>query len=430
MNCSACTTSNPPWATECCECGAELAKGDWRPPSWLAMKSGEEPVIFALRRRRRRRQWYSLIVVLLVVGGIAYGRMVREWLRQGPTTQHTVLVPPVPSEDLTGGTTESFPSAAPTESGSESAALGLESGLPTEAVESGEAGAKPDGWIGRGEERIASALGRAGVRIPLGGGRVGGHRVGGHRASGGAGRHFQELVWPKDGATMVRVAGGSFPMGSSAGDDAEKPVHTVALRPFYIDRTEVTNAQYKKFVDATGHAVPCASEPWASPYNWDRGSRAYPAGKGDWPVVLVSWSDALAYARWAGKRLPTEAEWEYAARGAAGSIYPWGSGWASGRCSAGGAGLAPAGRFASGVSWCGALDMAGNAWEWCADWFDPTYYAKSPSANPAGPSVGRYRVLRGGCFASTPELCRSTTRLFRPPQARSEGAGFRCVADG
>jgi formylglycine-generating enzyme required for sulfatase activity len=241
-------------------------------------------------------------------------------------------------------------------------------------------------------------------------------------------------VWEKDGAEMVRVAGGSLEMGASSGEAAEKPVHAVSIPTFWIDRTEVTNEQYKRFIDATGRPVPYVAEPWAAPYNWDRAARTYPDGQGDMPVVLVSWDDAAAYARWAGKRLPTEAEWEYAARGAQGKKFPWGDSWNAALCNSLGsdpfdATPAPVGSFPKGASWCGAMDMAGNVWEWVADWYSPEYYSASPSKDPAGPATGRYRAIRGGSWGSPSDLCRSYARGFRPPYARSDAAGFRCAAD-
>lgn len=428
MNCSACMTSNPPWAAECAECGAELARGDWRPPTWLSSQSGDEPVIFALRRRRRRRQWYALGLLVLLIGGAVYARVVRSWLAEpadggihGPPPTRVAYTP---ESELNGGLTDGVESVV--ESTAVESAFGVESVVPAEAYGSGE---------GAGDGTATAPKGsKTGTRLASGGKTTGarGHGAGGGSHRGGGGSSGSGGATP-DRGDMVRVAAGSFLMGSASGDDAEKPAHEVKLGAFLIDRCEVTNEQYKRFVDATGHAVPYASEPWASEFSWDRAKRTYPAGKGNWPVVLVSWSDAVAYARWAGKRLPTEAEWEYAARGPQGATWPWGSAWDGARANADGAdgftGLAPVGSLAQGASWCGAVDLAGNVWEWCSDWFAPDFYAKSPASDPTGPPSGRYRVLRGGSFASGSELCRATARLFRVPNARSEAAGFRCVAD-
>jgi formylglycine-generating enzyme required for sulfatase activity len=259
---------------------------------------------------------------------------------------------------------------------------------------------------------------------------------GGAAGPSGAGPNLppgNRTVWTQDGAVMVRVAGGSFAMGSAGGDDAEHPVHTVRVGTFWIDETEVTNERYKLYLDATGRDAPYVAESWASDYNWDPKARTYPKGNGHLPVVLVSWEDAAGYARWAGKRLPTEAEWEYAARGPDGGAYPWGSSWRSTACNSADddhlTRLGSVGAFAEGASWCGAKDMAGNVWEWVADWFSPDYYAGSPSADPEGPGAGRYKVIRGGSWGSGSFLCRSTARAFRSATARSDACGFRCVAD-
>jgi sulfatase modifying factor 1 len=221
---------------------------------------------------------------------------------------------------------------------------------------------------------------------------------------------------------MVLIPAGEFLMGSNDGEDSEKPVHTVYLNDFYMDIYEVTNAQYRRFVQATGHREPegyghvngkwqsVGFKPWSdSNFSGD-----------NQPVVCVSWEDAKAYCDWAGKRLPTEAEWEKAARGGlTGKKYIWGDAWPPPR----GAGNfadktaktvfsdwsiiegyddgyvypAPVGSF--DPNGYGLYDMAGNVWEWCADWYDLGYYAKSPKENPTGPSYGKYRVLRGGSWS-------------------------------
>jgi len=286
---------------------------------------------------------------------------------------------------------------------------------------------------GVGEEGAAGAAAEGGRPSVRGGGRGVAPGRAGQGPEPAVVVHVTEMTWDKDGAAMVKVAGGTFTMGSAGGDESERPAHRVTIGGCWIDKTEVTNEQYARFVEATGRAVPYVAEAWASAQNWDRKAHTYPDGRGTDPVTLVSWEDAVAYAKWAGKRLPTEAEWEFAARGGSGSVYPWGNAWNASLCNSAEADpfalIAPVGSFVRGASWCGALDLAGNVWEWCADWFSPTYYAESPSADPTGPSAGRYRVVRGGSWGSGPEPCRATFRGFRPPEAKSDGAGFRCVAD-
>jgi len=191
---------------------------------------------------------------------------------------------------------------------------------------------------------------------------------------------------------MVLIPAGEFQMGSNESDD-EKPIHTVYLDAFYIDKYEVTNAQYKKFMDAKGYKAPGY---WNDPkYNAP-----------NHPVVGVTWNDAKAYADWAGKRLPTEAEWEKAARGGVtGKKYVWGDEWPPPNKAGnfdnsitkdGYTYTAPVGSFKP--NGYGLYDMAGNVWEWCADWYDNNYYFTSTKSNPAGPSSGTYHVCRGGSW--------------------------------
>lgn len=437
-----CLRSNPPWAEQCSACGAHLAGGDYHPPEWLLTPRGSEPPIFAMRRRRRRRQWWGLGLLLLICCGVAYGWYARTILARpalSPYSGEAGLASEWRPE-------EPIPSAAPDDEGSESAvtASGSESAggeseplgpvPPLTASAASPAGAKQGGGKPTSPgRRTVSATGRVPERTGTSPPRQG----------SGAPSHpdiqipdagTETKTWEKDGSVMVRVPGGTFKMGAASGEAAEGPVHTVSLPAFWIDRTEVTNNQYKRFIDATGRPVPYVNEPWAAQLNWDRAGRTYPRGHEDMPVVLVSWDDAAAYARWAGKRLPTEAEWEYAARGPNGTVYPWGNDWDPARCNSLGSDPfdetpAPVGSFPHGASWCGALDMAGNVWEWVADWFAPDYYAASPASSPAGPSTGRYRSMRGGSWGSPSELCRSFARGFRPPYARSDAAGFRCAAD-
>ena len=229
----------------------------------------------------------------------------------------------------------------------------------------------------------------------------------------------------KASTKMILIPAGEFIMGSpeGEGDDDERSQHTVFLDAFYIDKYEVTNAQYKQFINATGHEAP---DYW----NDERFNQP------NQPVVDVSWHDAVAYAKWAGKRLPTEAEWEKSARGTDGRKYPWGNKLGILTCNSdididGYQYTAPVGSFPDGASPYGVMDMAGNVWEWCADWYDSAYYSRSPQQNPKGPDSGSTRVLRGGSWNIYPYLtflC-CATRLKESPDIRSNRIGFRCVRD-
>jgi formylglycine-generating enzyme required for sulfatase activity len=223
----------------------------------------------------------------------------------------------------------------------------------------------------------------------------------------------------EDGAEMVLVPAGEFLMGSDDGAD-EKPPHRVYLDAFSIDKYETTNALYRRFMDATNRAAP---------WYWSdaKGNGATQ------PVVGVSWGDADAYCRWAGKRLPTEAEWEKAARGTDGRKYPWGEQWDASRANWGESKLgktAPVGSYPGGVSPYGAHDMAGNAWEWVADWYDKDYYQRSPERNPKGPDSGSARVLRGGSWFYDAFYLRTANRDGYTPVSRSYVIGFRCARGG
>jgi formylglycine-generating enzyme required for sulfatase activity/tRNA A-37 threonylcarbamoyl transferase component Bud32 len=229
-------------------------------------------------------------------------------------------------------------------------------------------------------------------------------------------------------AEMVSVLAGEFKMGSSDADryasDDEKPQHTVYLDAFWIDKYEVTNALYKKCVDAGKCQSPNPTESYSR--RWYYGISKFD----NYPVIYVSWNDAKAYCEWAGKRLPTEAEWEKAARGTDGRIYPWGNAFDKNRLnsSEGGRGdTTPVDSFPSGASPYGALDMAGNVWEWVADWHDSAYYTNSPRNNPKGPSSGQYRVLRGGAWNYNQYYVRAAYRIYNIPDLRNNYVGFRCA---
>ncbi len=230
-----------------------------------------------------------------------------------------------------------------------------------------------------------------------------------------------------DEESMVLIPAGEFQMGSSGGMKEERPVHTVYLDAFYIDKYEVTNAQYRKFMHATGHKAPLGM-------SWNNPKLNAP----DHPVVGVSWHDAVAYAKWAGKRLPTEAEWEKAARGGlVGKKYSWGDDDPDEtRCNYGTfAGMeipwnadtytAPVGSYPPNKY--GLYDMAGNVWEWCTDWYDPDYYRSSPGRNPTGPESGDVRVARGGSWDHPSDFLRAAYRNWAGPTVTLCLFGFRCA---
>jgi formylglycine-generating enzyme required for sulfatase activity len=215
---------------------------------------------------------------------------------------------------------------------------------------------------------------------------------------------------------MAYVAGGTYTIGRDDGDAIASPAHTVTVSPFFVDRTEVTNAEYKKFIDATGHKAPS---------DWKDGS--FPENRDNWPVVNVSWQDANDYADWIGKRLPTEAEWEAAARGTDKRVYPWGNGWQSSYANVGTKGITEVGQFRDGASPAGALDMIGNVWEWTADVFD--LYPGSAAAVPPTKEPGiTYYVIRGGAFDGD-KGNDATRRGFLEPNKGYPKTGFRLVKD-
>jgi formylglycine-generating enzyme required for sulfatase activity len=251
------------------------------------------------------------------------------------------------------------------------------------------------------------------------------------------GQGFEEYISPVDGAEMVKIPAGEFKMGSTVSDD-EKPVHEVNLHDFCVDKYPVTNGQYRKFCDATGRDYP--PDPGFSDMP------DYFTKNPDYPVVNVSWEDARVYCEWAGRRLPSEAEWEKAARGVDGLKYPWGSAepdgtqcnfadkrsglsWADKKVDDGFARTSPVKQYPAGASPYGVMDMAGNVWEWCNDSYAPDYYRKSPAENPKGPDSGSYRVLRGGSWFNLPVRLRCACRLGLVPSSRNVYVGFRCAVD-
>ena len=251
--------------------------------------------------------------------------------------------------------------------------------------------------------------------------------------------NLQNPLTPPDG--MVFVPAGEFTMGDDSGGIGAKPAHHVSLDAYYIDKYEVTNAEYFSFWMTVG-----AENSAFTPVSYGEH-----VGIGDWPeiaqekpnypVVGISWDAADAYAKWANKRLPTEAEWEKAARGTDERIWPWGNAFF---VSIRGANvhanvwngkdgydnvLAPVGNYPTGASPYGVFDMGGNVWEWVADWFSESYYHRSPSRNPTGPEVGSRRVVRGGSWANGPQLARCMTRMGHHPAIGTSFIGFRLAKD-
>ena len=284
------------------------------------------------------------------------------------------------------------------------------------------------------------------------------------------------LTRDTDGMVMVYVPAGEFEMGNnniqwiwdgrlSSGYINlqvfidESPQHTVYLDAFWFDQTEVTVEMFRSFVEATGYETTAEEVGWGSPWtdgpmeeewphvpgtDWQHPHGPESFAQGNHPVVQVTWLDAAAYCEWAGGSLPTEAQWERAARGDEGWIWPWGNnynGFVGNFCDAqcpvdrwndasyedGYALTAPVGSFPGGASPYGALDMAGNVWEWVADWYDEDYYENSPTENPLGPSFGVARTQRGGAWIDNESWVRTTVRHATPPRNLADDLGFRCA---
>jgi formylglycine-generating enzyme required for sulfatase activity len=218
---------------------------------------------------------------------------------------------------------------------------------------------------------------------------------------------------------MVLVPGGEFTAGS--GSIARR----VSVEAFFMDKYEVTAALYKKFLQAVSRKEP---ESWAS--------ASFPRDANR-PVIGVDWQDADAYCRWAGKRLPTEMEWEKAARGTDGRLYPWGNdppdpkraNYQKRAYNAYAEGLASVGSYEAGKSPYGLYDMAGNVWEWVADWYDDEYYRNGPARNPPGPPSGEEKVIRGGSWDFQAQAMLAASRLWFAPTMRAPFIGFRCAQD-
>jgi formylglycine-generating enzyme required for sulfatase activity len=242
---------------------------------------------------------------------------------------------------------------------------------------------------------------------------------------------------------MVQIPAGEFIMGGVDGEaeDDEIPQHVVYLDSFWIDRTEVTVAKYNQCVEAgycylnNYQSTEISTDYYTNPFY------------SNYPILDVSWKNASDYCSWVGKRLPTEAEWEKAARGMNVQIFPWGDQspqsnhanmcdanclleFANTGINDGYTSLAPVGSYPNGASPYGLMDMAGNVWEWTADWYDVNYYPSSPSNNPTGPSSGSERVVRGGGWDSRTRSLRASNRLSHHPLDFYSGSlGFRCVSN-
>jgi len=274
---------------------------------------------------------------------------------------------------------------------------------------------------------------------------------------------------PEPPEGMAYIPGGTFEMGSEDGLPDERPVHEVTVDPFFMDKHEVTNAEFAAFVEETGYETDAEKWGWSIaflPYEqpdqrvvgaewWAKAEGAdwrHPTGpdssiegKEHYPVVQVSWNDAKAYCEWAGKRLPTEAEWEFAARGGRErEPFPWGEQFRPDDQSMantwngvfpkndkgldGFKGLAPVGQYTP--NGYGLYDMSGNVWEWCADWYDPRYYLESERKNPTGPESGKMRVMRGGSYLCADNYCRGYRVAHRNKATADSGlnhTGFRCA---
>ena len=257
-----------------------------------------------------------------------------------------------------------------------------------------------------------------------------------------------------DNSMMIRVPVGTFKMGSSFVENKmhlkkcrkydkscelwwfndEYPDKLIFLDSYWIDIHEVTNEKYLDFVLATGHRFAldetCETDKCRKGNLWEGAS--FPSRIKRQPVTQVSWFDADAYCRWRGKRLPSEAEWEKAARGPSGNLYPWGAASPKNRATYGRKWrgvftMTDAGTYSQGSSLYGVYDMAGNVWEWVDDWYDLKYYNWRRKNNPRGPVEGEFKVVRGGSWVNHPDTLRSSFRRWSQPEVRFNDTGFRCA---
>lgn len=224
---------------------------------------------------------------------------------------------------------------------------------------------------------------------------------------------------------MVEIPAGPFWMGRDGTEalEDERPRHLVTLDAYWMDEHEVTTAQYATFLAVTNRVAP---------WQWELVDLARHA---DRPVIGVDWFDAAAYCEWAGKRLPTEAEWEKAARGTDERLYPWGNGTPTPKLANFALGarfsydqvLMPVGTYNQAASPYGLTEMAGNVWEWVQDWYAGNYYEGAPAQNPKGPEQGQFKVLRGGSWSDLPKYLLTYGRFKLPPSTRNSYTGFRCA---
>jgi formylglycine-generating enzyme required for sulfatase activity len=238
------------------------------------------------------------------------------------------------------------------------------------------------------------------------------------------------IIWEPDDKEMILIGGGTFTMGRDDGPENQRPANEVSLSAFYIDRYPVTQAEYSRFVQATAYPIPCYRVEWLNTheYNWSTETHSPPADKLDHPVVLVTWEDACTYAAWALKRLPTEAEWERAARGTDGRRWPWGNEFRQEACNTYGLGIgrttavyrfSPHGDSPEGVG-----DMVGNVWEWTSSLYRPYPYA--PEDGREDPEGQGWRVLRGGSWFNDQTMASATARLDGD-FVFFTNVGFRCA---
>ncbi len=227
---------------------------------------------------------------------------------------------------------------------------------------------------------------------------------------------------------MVLIPAGEFWMGTNDTDRSDnnqannvplgandaRPRHRASIKAFFLDKTEVTNAQYKKYCDATGYPPPP---------HWNGGT--FPEGQGDFPVTRVNWYEAVAYAAWLGKRLPSEAEWERAARGTEGRLFAWGDSWDADKVVWDTDGPRAVGSKPQGATPEGVLDLTGNVFEWTSSWFDA--YPNAPTKQPDFGT--KLKVIRGGAWAGGHDLGQGWFRSVNRPQSRIEWVGFRCAKD-
>lgn len=268
---------------------------------------------------------------------------------------------------------------------------------------------------------------------------------------------FAGAAGPASRDGMARIPGGTFVMGTDKGQPYEGPPHRVTVKPFALDTHEVTVGQFARFVRATGYRTEAERYGWSGVFDvksaqWTRSQEAswrHPDGPGTpaparEPVTQVSWADAAAYCKWAGKRLPTEAEWEFAARGGKDHTYVWGdhlrpagrpvANWWQGAfprhntVEDGYLRRAPVGRFPPNAY--GLYDMAGNVWEWTQDWFAQNGYPAGPQVDPNGPQSGTEKVIRGGSWMCSENYCtgyRLAARSHSAPDSGLNNLGFRCA---